>query len=119
MQVVPVDPNIAFAQARWDSLTDRERAARIIAAVKAQRTNLTELALRLGLRYASVHAWTTADAHCDWARWMAISLALGLPQTWEPSESQLTAALDRFDKLRPDWRDYTDDGPPNPGSEGS
>lgn len=101
MQLVPVDPEIVFAQAKWDALTHRERGARILAAMAAGKINKTELAELLHLSYPSVHAWIVGEAFCDWARWMAVVTAVGLKQTWIPPQALLDQGLREVDALRP------------------
>lgn len=101
MQLVTVTPDFAAARARWDGMTDRERAAFIVAAITAAGINKTELADRLGLKYGSVHAWTTGDSECDWARWMAIAVAVDFTPTWEPAPLVLAKAQREVDALRP------------------
>ena len=85
MVCVSLDPNIAFAQAEWASLSNEERAARIHAAMMAAGvTSQADLARRIGLSNNAVNKWLNAATEADWSRWMSITLALGLPQTWRP-----------------------------------
>jgi len=101
MQIVALTPEVAGKIVWWRSLSDRERAAWVLAITKAKGATKQDLTDHLGLKYNSVHAWMTGDARCDWARRMAVAHALGEDQTWEPTPAQFTEALREFDALRP------------------
>lgn len=84
MELVTLDPEIAFAQASWDARSDEERAGWLRAALALTKTRAGELARSLHLSPQTLSAWSTGKATIDWSRRMSICLALGLDQKWEP-----------------------------------
>jgi len=84
MELVTLDPQIAFAQASWDARSDEERADWLKAALATTSVRAGELARRLHLTPQTLSAWTTGKATIDWSRRMSICLALTLDQKWEP-----------------------------------
>lgn len=92
MQLVPVTPKVAFAQAEWEALSDVERGARILAAINEHRSSKSELAKQLNVTFQSINAWVMGDSRADWARWMAVCYALGIDQLWAPPKAALEQA---------------------------
>jgi hypothetical protein len=92
MQIVPMTPEIAGAQVRWDALSKVERGTWIQAAMDATGSRTQALADRLFVTFPAVHAWLLGESECDWSRWMSVTLALGLPETWRPTDAQEKAA---------------------------
>lgn len=92
MLLVAIPLDIAIAQAKWEALSTKERGTRIHAALIAKGSTKTGLAERLGVSFNTVQSWIVGAKEADWARWMAVCLALGLEEKWEPSAKDLAAA---------------------------
>jgi DNA-binding XRE family transcriptional regulator len=84
MQLVDIPLEVAIAQAKWHALKPPQKGARILAALNYREATKTELATRLGVSWNTVQSWIKGEKDCDWSRWMSITLALDLPETWEP-----------------------------------
>jgi DNA-binding Xre family transcriptional regulator len=94
-------PEIAAAQTSWEWLTKEQRGEWIVAAMRARGISAAELGRRLDLTPQTMSAWTTGKTKdLDWARWMAVCLALDLPQTWRPGDP-VSAVIGREMAKRP------------------
>lgn len=101
MQIVAVAPEIAFAQAKWNALDAKQRAARILAAMHSKKSSKSDLAERLDVSFQTINSWAVGDNAADWSRWMSICMALGVAETWEPTEAALEKAIKEVDAIRP------------------
>lgn len=68
-----------FVRARWDGLSDAERAARLGAALERAGVSQAELVKRLDVSYPTVNRWKQGHAPITWLHWIAICHALRLP----------------------------------------